>query len=192
MVCALRVGAIISLTKLKVGGGWGRGGDPIPWWGRAGGPTLTEFRIVWYFGMYVIKVWVGTHGHLPWGLLRRRMFSFQVDIEINGESVDLHMKLGDNGEAFFVQEADNDQVRKAGWSRLLPRCELWAMLMWETQWKCGWRGDAGAGCVKMAAEKSSCFPVLGVWARQAGCVLCPRKTRSPGCLSLLPISKETE
>ncbi|XP_061731401.1 zgc:123305 isoform X1 [Nerophis ophidion] len=27
-----------------------------------------------------------------------------VDIEINGESVDLHMKLGDNGEAFFVEE----------------------------------------------------------------------------------------
>lgn len=37
--------------------------------------------------------------------------SFQVDIEINGEAVDLHMKLGDNGEAFFVQEMDNDQVR---------------------------------------------------------------------------------
>lgn len=34
----------------------------------------------------------------------------KVDIEINGESVDLHMKLGDNGEAFFVQETDNDQV----------------------------------------------------------------------------------
>ncbi|XP_054837321.1 phosphatidate phosphatase LPIN1 isoform X2 [Eublepharis macularius] len=32
-----------------------------------------------------------------------------VDIEINGESVDLHMKLGDNGEAFFVEETDNDQ-----------------------------------------------------------------------------------
>uniref|UniRef100_A0A3P8UZY9 phosphatidate phosphatase n=1 Tax=Cynoglossus semilaevis TaxID=244447 RepID=A0A3P8UZY9_CYNSE len=27
-----------------------------------------------------------------------------VDIEINGESIDLHMKLGDNGEAFFVEE----------------------------------------------------------------------------------------
>lgn len=39
------------------------------------------------------------------------MSSLQVDIEINGESVDLHMKLGDNGEAFFVQETDNDQVR---------------------------------------------------------------------------------
>ncbi|XP_074847379.1 phosphatidate phosphatase LPIN1 isoform X2 [Carettochelys insculpta] len=32
-----------------------------------------------------------------------------VDIEINGEAVDLHMKLGDNGEAFFVQEMDNEQ-----------------------------------------------------------------------------------
>lgn len=31
-------------------------------------------------------------------------------MEINGEPVDLHMKLGDNGEAFFVQETENDQV----------------------------------------------------------------------------------
>ncbi|XP_076610424.1 phosphatidate phosphatase LPIN2 isoform X2 [Chaetodon auriga] len=30
-----------------------------------------------------------------------------VDIEINGEAVDLHMKLGDNGEAFFVEENEN-------------------------------------------------------------------------------------
>ncbi|XP_048701491.1 phosphatidate phosphatase LPIN1 isoform X5 [Caretta caretta] len=41
------------------------------------------------------------------GVLRSR--EKVVDIEINGESVDLHMKLGDNGEAFFVQEMDNDQ-----------------------------------------------------------------------------------
>lgn len=34
----------------------------------------------------------------------------KVDMEINGEPVDLHMKLGDNGEAFFVQETENDQV----------------------------------------------------------------------------------
>ncbi|XP_049757016.1 phosphatidate phosphatase LPIN2 isoform X2 [Elephas maximus indicus] len=27
-----------------------------------------------------------------------------IDIEINGDAVDLHMKLGDNGEAFFVEE----------------------------------------------------------------------------------------
>ncbi|XP_034965721.2 phosphatidate phosphatase LPIN1 isoform X2 [Zootoca vivipara] len=32
-----------------------------------------------------------------------------VDIEINGEPVDLHMKLGDNGEAFFVEETGDDQ-----------------------------------------------------------------------------------
>lgn len=35
---------------------------------------------------------------------------FQVDIEINGEPVDLHMKLGDSGEAFFVQELESDEV----------------------------------------------------------------------------------
>ncbi|NWH49211.1 LPIN3 phosphatase, partial [Fregata magnificens] len=32
-----------------------------------------------------------------------------VDIEINGEPVDLHMKLGDNGEAFFVQELEENE-----------------------------------------------------------------------------------
>ena len=31
----------------------------------------------------------------------------QVDIEINGEPADLHMKLGEAGEAFFVREADS-------------------------------------------------------------------------------------
>lgn len=41
------------------------------------------------------------------GVLRSR--EKVVDMEINGEPVDLHMKLGDNGEAFFVQETDNDQ-----------------------------------------------------------------------------------
>uniref|UniRef100_A0A3B5AWW1 Phosphatidate phosphatase LPIN2-like n=1 Tax=Stegastes partitus TaxID=144197 RepID=A0A3B5AWW1_9TELE len=33
-----------------------------------------------------------------------------VDIEINGEAVDLHMKLGDNGEAFFVEQNENMEV----------------------------------------------------------------------------------
>ncbi|NXK86418.1 LPIN3 phosphatase, partial [Formicarius rufipectus] len=32
-----------------------------------------------------------------------------VDIEINGEPVDLHMRLGNNGEAFFVQESAEDE-----------------------------------------------------------------------------------
>uniref|UniRef100_A0A3B3XJT7 phosphatidate phosphatase n=1 Tax=Poecilia mexicana TaxID=48701 RepID=A0A3B3XJT7_9TELE len=38
------------------------------------------------------------------GVLRSR--EKVIDIEINGEPVELHMKLGDNGEAFFVQEAE--------------------------------------------------------------------------------------
>lgn len=42
------------------------------------------------------------HGELDfWDLL---FWDLQIDIEINGDPVDLHMKLGDNGEAFFVQE----------------------------------------------------------------------------------------
>uniref|UniRef100_A0A3Q1GK40 phosphatidate phosphatase n=1 Tax=Acanthochromis polyacanthus TaxID=80966 RepID=A0A3Q1GK40_9TELE len=41
------------------------------------------------------------------GVLRSR--EKVVDMEINGEPVDLHMKLGDNGEAFFVQETENNE-----------------------------------------------------------------------------------
>uniref|UniRef100_A0A8C7ZXQ9 phosphatidate phosphatase n=1 Tax=Oryzias sinensis TaxID=183150 RepID=A0A8C7ZXQ9_9TELE len=33
-----------------------------------------------------------------------------IDIEVNGEPVDLHMKLGDNGEAFFVQETEQTNI----------------------------------------------------------------------------------
>uniref|UniRef100_A0A3Q2QMW4 Lipin N-terminal domain-containing protein n=1 Tax=Fundulus heteroclitus TaxID=8078 RepID=A0A3Q2QMW4_FUNHE len=42
------------------------------------------------------------------GVLRSR--EKVIDIEINGEPVELHMKLGDNGEAFFVQEAEQSSV----------------------------------------------------------------------------------
>ncbi|XP_075057521.1 phosphatidate phosphatase LPIN1 isoform X2 [Mixophyes fleayi] len=41
------------------------------------------------------------------GVLRSR--EKVVDIEINGEGVDLHMKLGDNGEAFFVEETEGNE-----------------------------------------------------------------------------------
>ncbi|CAJ1048941.1 phosphatidate phosphatase LPIN1 [Xyrichtys novacula] len=39
------------------------------------------------------------------GVLRSR--EKVVDIEVNGEPVSLHMKLGENGEAFFVKETEN-------------------------------------------------------------------------------------
>ncbi|XP_051502911.1 phosphatidate phosphatase LPIN1-like isoform X2 [Myxocyprinus asiaticus] len=41
------------------------------------------------------------------GVLRSR--EKVVDIEINGEQVSLHMKLGENGEAFFVKETENNE-----------------------------------------------------------------------------------
>ncbi|NXH43387.1 LPIN3 phosphatase, partial [Dicaeum eximium] len=41
------------------------------------------------------------------GVLRSR--EKVVDIEINGKPVDLHMKLGDNGEAFFVEESEKHE-----------------------------------------------------------------------------------
>ncbi|NXF83780.1 LPIN3 phosphatase, partial [Sclerurus mexicanus] len=48
--------------------------------------------------------------HVRFGKLRvLRSKEKVVDIEINGEPVDLHMKLGDNGEAFFVQESEENE-----------------------------------------------------------------------------------
>uniref|UniRef100_A0A1A9WP08 phosphatidate phosphatase n=1 Tax=Glossina brevipalpis TaxID=37001 RepID=A0A1A9WP08_9MUSC len=44
------------------------------------------------------------------GVLRSR--EKVVDIEINGESVDIHMKLGDSGEAFFVEECSEEDVEE--------------------------------------------------------------------------------
>ena len=35
---------------------------------------------------------------------------FKVDISVNDQDVDLHMKLGDAGEAFFVQECPEESV----------------------------------------------------------------------------------
>lgn len=33
-----------------------------------------------------------------------------MDIEVNGEPVEIHMKLGDSGEAFFVEEMAEDDA----------------------------------------------------------------------------------
>ena len=38
------------------------------------------------------------------------IFIPQVDISVNGEDVDLHMKLGDAGEAFFVEECQGESL----------------------------------------------------------------------------------
>lgn len=42
------------------------------------------------------------------GVLRSR--EKIVDIEVNGEPVDIHMKLGESGEAFFVEECTEDDL----------------------------------------------------------------------------------
>ncbi|KAG8446178.1 hypothetical protein GDO86_013870 [Hymenochirus boettgeri] len=40
-----------------------------------------------------------------------RSAEITVDIEVNGEPVDLQMKLGENGEAFFIQETDRSEIK---------------------------------------------------------------------------------
>ncbi|KAK5903689.1 hypothetical protein CgunFtcFv8_007446 [Champsocephalus gunnari] len=52
-----------------------------------------------------------------------------VDMEINGEPVNLHMKLGDNGEAFFVQETENDQEVVPSYLATSPILSDGALLM---------------------------------------------------------------
>ncbi|XP_072297638.1 phosphatidate phosphatase LPIN1 isoform X2 [Eucyclogobius newberryi] len=61
------------------------------------------------------------------GVLRSR--EKVVDIEINGESVDLHMKLGDNGEAFFVEEMEDNQEVFPSYLATSPILADGAMLM---------------------------------------------------------------
>lgn len=39
-----------------------------------------------------------------------KCYHSQVDIEINGEPVDIHMKLGESGEAFFVEECSEGEM----------------------------------------------------------------------------------
>lgn len=36
-----------------------------------------------------------------------------MDIEVNGEPVDIHMKLGESGEAFFVEEYHSEDEEDA-------------------------------------------------------------------------------
>lgn len=54
----------------------------------------------------------------------------KVDIEINGEPVSLQMKLGENGEAFFVKETENTLVSnnshysESGATQIQNRTEL--------------------------------------------------------------------
>lgn len=35
---------------------------------------------------------------------------FQVDLELNGEPLQIHMKLGESGEAFFVEEVGEHEA----------------------------------------------------------------------------------
>ncbi|GBP88683.1 Phosphatidate phosphatase LPIN3, partial [Eumeta japonica] len=36
-----------------------------------------------------------------------------VDLELNGEPLNIHMKLGESGEAFFVEVGGDEEVRGA-------------------------------------------------------------------------------
>ncbi|KAM6971282.1 phosphatidate phosphatase LPIN2-like [Tautogolabrus adspersus] len=68
------------------------------------------------------------------GVLRSR--EKVIDIEINGEPVELHMKLGDNGEAFFVQETEqhNEVVPAHLVTSPIPTEEA---LFWSREPRCG-------------------------------------------------------
>ncbi|XP_072773119.1 phosphatidate phosphatase LPIN3 [Taeniopygia guttata] len=48
-----------------------------------------------------------------------------VDIEINGKPVDLHMKLGNNGEAFFVEELEEHEGSIPFFLCTSPICKKW-------------------------------------------------------------------
>lgn len=90
------------------------------------------------------------------------------------------MKLGDNGEAFFVQEADNDQVRGAGGKGWL------LVLRFEKGVSGTWSGRAGRGarCWRPAVwtVQPTEAPALGP---EPGGLRAPRPPRRPGCRRVL-------
>nr|QJD26172.1 lipin 1 gamma [Bubalus bubalis] len=96
------------------------------------------------------------------GVLRSR--EKVVDIEINGESVDLHMKLGDNGEAFFVQETDNDQ-------EVIPMYLATSPILSE-----------GASRMESQLKRNSADRIRGLDANTSAQVSPPSETPSSGSL----------
>ncbi|XP_039646186.1 phosphatidate phosphatase LPIN2-like isoform X1 [Perca fluviatilis] len=84
------------------------------------------------------------------GVLRSR--EKVIDIEINGEPVELHMKLGDNGEAFFVQETEqhNEIVPAHLVTSPIPTEEA---LFWSREPRCG--GSAADNGQPMNPEDSA-------------------------------------
>ncbi|XP_056283941.1 phosphatidate phosphatase LPIN1 [Pseudoliparis swirei] len=92
------------------------------------------------------------------GVLRSR--EKVVDMEINGEPVDLHMKLGDNGEAFFVQETENDQEVVPSYLATSPILSDGPLLMGQssgppvqTLGSAGCMGETGGGTVTMMKKR---------------------------------------
>ncbi|CAJ1082498.1 phosphatidate phosphatase LPIN2-like [Xyrichtys novacula] len=85
------------------------------------------------------------------GVLRSR--EKVIDIEINGEPVELHMKLGDNGEAFFVQETEqNNEVVPAHLvTSPIPTEEA---MFWSREPRCG--GSAVENGQPVSAEDPAC------------------------------------
>uniref|UniRef100_A0A665V4C8 phosphatidate phosphatase n=1 Tax=Echeneis naucrates TaxID=173247 RepID=A0A665V4C8_ECHNA len=97
------------------------------------------------------------------GVLRSR--EKVVDMEINGEPVDLHMKLGDNGEAFFVKETENDQEVVPSYLATSPILSDGAALMSsslmgkssgppvQTLGSTGSNGETGSGMMKKRRKR---------------------------------------
>uniref|UniRef100_A0A8C6TYA0 phosphatidate phosphatase n=1 Tax=Neogobius melanostomus TaxID=47308 RepID=A0A8C6TYA0_9GOBI len=85
------------------------------------------------------------------GVLRSR--EKVIDIEINGEPVELHMKLGDNGEAFFVQEMEtqNEVVPAHLVTSPIPTEEA---LFWSREPRCG--GSGVESSQPLSPEGPSC------------------------------------
>ncbi|XP_076306725.1 phosphatidate phosphatase LPIN [Tachypleus tridentatus] len=54
------------------------------------------------------------------GVLRSR--EKVVDIEVNGEQIDIHMKLGESGEAFFVEAVEEETVPSELATSPIPSC----------------------------------------------------------------------
>ncbi|KAG7508635.1 hypothetical protein JOB18_019920 [Solea senegalensis] len=112
------------------------------------------------------------------GVLRSR--EKLVDMTINGEAVDLHMKLGDNGEAFFVQEMENNQEVVPSYLATSPIMSDGASLMCaglrasssgpqvQTLGSTGVHGENGGGMMKKRRKRRRKVRADSLWREESG------------------------
>lgn len=80
-------------------------------WSYSHTDKITKILNFSLYRVYFSAAILGIVSKLALPQLRKSNASlFQVDLELNGEPLQIHMKLGESGEAFFVEEVGEDEA----------------------------------------------------------------------------------